>query len=184
MVGMSKDGTQWTKKGKLAFFHLKYRIIKIHVTRIGSSIPGQGQIPFEKTPNYYDRPFIPKRILKMDPNAKVIIIFCDNVRRVLSRLGFEKVVFIFSMIIFWPILSLFYIFITVWWFGWWKTTEINPIKIFTHKRNSKSQTWCDWKYFWPISSSFEPIHWWNEECPCWYSNNCELRRKIFGNFIS
>ena len=23
----------------------------------------------------------------MDPNAKVIIIFCDNVRRVLSRLG-------------------------------------------------------------------------------------------------
>ena len=93
MVGMSKDGIQWTKKRKLTFFDLKYRAINIHVTRIGSSIPGQGQIPFEKTPNYYDRPFIPKRILKMDPNAKVIIIFCDNVRRVLSRLGFLIAVF-------------------------------------------------------------------------------------------
>ena len=47
----------------------------------------KGQIPFEKTPNYYDRPYIPSRILKMDKNTKVIIIFCDNVRRVLSRLG-------------------------------------------------------------------------------------------------
>ena len=93
MVGMSKDGIQCTKKRKLTYFDLKYRTIKIHVTLIGSSIPGQGQIPFEKTPNYYDRPFIPKRILKMDPNAKVIIIFCDNVRRVLSRLGFLIAVF-------------------------------------------------------------------------------------------
>ena len=62
--------------------------------------------------------------------------------------------------------------------------EINPFKIFARKRNSKSQAWFNREYFWSISSSFEPIHWWNENYSCWYSNNSEHRRKIFGNFVS
>ena len=62
--------------------------------------------------------------------------------------------------------------------------EINPFKIFAHKRNSKSQAWFNREYFWSISSSFEPINWWNEKCSCWYSNNSEHGRKIFRNFVS
>ena len=65
-----------------------------------------------------------------------------------------------------------------------RITEINPLKISAHKRNSKSQTWFNREYFWSISSSFEPIHWWNEKCSCWYSNNSEHGRKIFRNFVS
>lgn len=113
----------------------------------------------------------------MDPDAKVIIIFCDNVRRVLSRLDFIKVISSLLSIIF-QLLFLIYDVKSL------EKLNLNPFKISAHKRNSKSQTWCDRKYFWSISSSFEPIYWWNEKCPGWYSNYSELRRKIFGNFIS
>ena len=86
-----------TLEGQMAFstpsgvkLYLRYKFFQEFYDKHGGY--EEGQIPFEKTPNYYDRPFIPRRILKMDPDAKVIIIFCDNVRRVLSRSDFLKVI--------------------------------------------------------------------------------------------
>ena len=94
-----------TLEGQMAFstpsgvkLYLRYKFFQEFYDKHGGY--EEGQIPFEKTPNYYDRPFIPRRILKMDPDAKVIIIFCDNVRRVLSRSDFIKIISCLLIIIF------------------------------------------------------------------------------------
>ena len=40
---------------------------------------------FEKSPTYYKSISVPARVKKMDPNTKIVLVVCNNVRRLLSR---------------------------------------------------------------------------------------------------
>jgi len=42
-------------------------------------------VTYEKTPDYFDRDFVPERIRQMNQDVKIISILCDPVRRAYSH---------------------------------------------------------------------------------------------------
>ena len=43
------------------------------------------EVTYEKTPDYFDRPFVPERMAQMNDSVKVISILCDPVHRAYSH---------------------------------------------------------------------------------------------------
>ena len=43
------------------------------------------EVTYEKTPDYFDRPFVPERMAQMNDSVKVISIMCDPVHRAYSH---------------------------------------------------------------------------------------------------
>ena len=43
------------------------------------------EVTYEKTPDYFDRAFVPERIKQMNQDVKIIAILCDPVRRAYSH---------------------------------------------------------------------------------------------------
>lgn len=51
---------------------------------LGKGVP-MDEMLFEKSPTYYKSLSVPGRVKKMDPNTKIVLVVCNNVRRLLSR---------------------------------------------------------------------------------------------------
>ena len=51
---------------------------------LGKGVP-LDEMLFEKSPTYYKSLSVPGRVKKMDPNTKIVLVVCNNVRRLLSR---------------------------------------------------------------------------------------------------
>ena len=51
---------------------------------LGKGVP-LDEMLFEKSPTYYKSLSVPARVKKMDPNTKIVLVVCNNVRRLLSR---------------------------------------------------------------------------------------------------
>ena len=45
----------------------------------------KNQLVFEKSPTYYKNRAVPARLHDFDPDMKIILVVCNNVRRMLSR---------------------------------------------------------------------------------------------------
>ena len=43
------------------------------------------EVTYEKTPDYFDRPFVPERMAQMNDSVKIISILCDPVHRAYSH---------------------------------------------------------------------------------------------------
>lgn len=64
------------------YFNLGY---EYYEKLIGKYHHHESQFIFEKTPTYYKTLKTAKLIADMNPNIKIILIVCDNVKRTLSR---------------------------------------------------------------------------------------------------
>ena len=51
---------------------------------LGAGVPRENTL-FEKSPTYYKSLTVPKYIRDMDPKTKIVLVTCNNVRRLLSR---------------------------------------------------------------------------------------------------
>ncbi|XP_077988440.1 heparan sulfate glucosamine 3-O-sulfotransferase 1-like [Glandiceps talaboti] len=70
--------------GEVHYFDINYsRSIHWYVQQMPVSTAGQ--LVIEKTPNYFDKPDIPRKVYKdVSPQTKIVFVFCDPVTRAVS----------------------------------------------------------------------------------------------------
>ena len=73
--------------GETYFFSRDYNRGLEYYKLLGAGVPAEN-ILFEKSPTYYKSLDVPKHIRNMDSKTKIVLVTCNNVRRLLSRLVF------------------------------------------------------------------------------------------------
>ena len=71
--------------GETYFFSRDYNRGLEYYKLLGAGVPAEN-ILFEKSPTYYKSLDVPKHIRNMDSKTKIVLVTCNNVRRLLSRL--------------------------------------------------------------------------------------------------
>jgi len=95
VVGVDKCGTSALAKflmqhskvsflGETYFFNRDYGRGLEYYKLLGAGVPRENTL-FEKSPTYYKSLTVPKYIRDMDPKTKIVLVTCNNVRRLLSR---------------------------------------------------------------------------------------------------
>ena len=92
---MDKCGTSALAKflqhhSKLVFIGETYYFSRLYDNGLDwykglSSEMYEDQLVFEKSPTYYKNRGVASRIKKLNPNMKIVLVVCNNVRRLLSR---------------------------------------------------------------------------------------------------
>ena len=70
--------------GETYFFNRDYHRGLDYYRLLGAGVP-LDNVLFEKSPTYYKSLSVPGYIRDMDPNTKIVLVTCNNVRRLLSR---------------------------------------------------------------------------------------------------
>jgi len=96
VIGVDKCGTSALAKfltqhskinfiGETYFFNRDFTKGKEYYKSLGKGIP-QDELLFEKSPTYYKSLLVPRRIQTiLGKDAKIVLVVCNNVRRLLSR---------------------------------------------------------------------------------------------------
>ena len=70
--------------GETYFFNRDYSRGLKYYKSLGAGVPVEN-ILFDKSPTYYKSLGVPEKIKNMDSNTKIVLVTCNNVRRLLSR---------------------------------------------------------------------------------------------------
>ena len=108
VVGVDKCGTSALAKflmqhskvsflGETYFFNRDYGRGLEYYKLLGAGVPSENTL-FEKSPTYYKSLTVPKYIRDMDPKTKIVLVTCNNVRRLLSRYSADYIFKIYLII--------------------------------------------------------------------------------------